>query len=600
MLLCPRRLVKKNGVIYPSLALAAMGPADRDRFLLLHAGEGGEREEIERIVRENHLEKNVRLLGGQGPDAILELYRLADIVLVPSVHSENVEEATSLSALEAMASGRPLIAGDVGGLAEMVVDGETGLLVPADAEALAAAILRLAAAPELGARMAARRPRLRGREPLAPAGRGRLRGSLPRGRRPRDVAGGRRRLPRDRRRRRRRRPPCGRPAGRPRGRGLAVALGAGFPLDVVTLEQAAQWVIAAAAERAGDRPAGTHAHAPSRSIPNWSMRAQHDPAAAEALLNADLCYPDGVGAVWAAGRQGARPRGRPGAAGGHRRRRRRGRARPSGSPASTWPQRVLELAAERGLPVYFLGAADGVAEEAARRQVERLPGSAHRRDPPRLLLLRPRRTKWCRPSGSPGPGSSWWPWARPGRRCCSSVTATELGAAVGLGVGGSFDVWAGTVKRAPAWTQRAKVEWLYRLAADPRRLRRQLGPSSVRRAGGALVSRRLRTAAPGAGAARARSARVPDGDARTGGPARRRTGRRRLRYLISGYYGEKNAGDEAILAGILQEIGRRDSGGPLHRALLRSRGHRAPARRPGATWRPSPPACAPRPACGPP
>ena len=73
---------------------------------------------------------------------------------MPSVHSENVEEATSLSALEAMASGRPLIAGDVGGLAEMVVDGETGLLVPADAEALAAAILRLAADPELGARMA--------------------------------------------------------------------------------------------------------------------------------------------------------------------------------------------------------------------------------------------------------------------------------------------------------------------------------------------------------------------------------------------------------------------------------------------------------------
>ena len=131
VLFCPRRLVKKNGVVYPSLALATMTEADRDRFLLLHAGEGGERDEIERIVRENHLEKNVRLLGGQGPDAIRELYRLADIVLVPSVHSENVEEATSLSALEAMASGRPLIAGDVGGLAEMVVDGETGLLVPA-------------------------------------------------------------------------------------------------------------------------------------------------------------------------------------------------------------------------------------------------------------------------------------------------------------------------------------------------------------------------------------------------------------------------------------------------------------------------------------
>ena len=147
--------MKKNGVTYPSLALATMTPADRDRFVLLHAGEGGEREEIERIVRENHLEKNVRLLGGQGPAPIRELYRLADIVLVPSVHSENVEEATSLAALEAMASGRPLIAGNIGGLAEMVNDGETGLLVPADAKALAAAILRLAADSELGSHLAA-------------------------------------------------------------------------------------------------------------------------------------------------------------------------------------------------------------------------------------------------------------------------------------------------------------------------------------------------------------------------------------------------------------------------------------------------------------
>jgi N-acetylglucosaminyldiphosphoundecaprenol N-acetyl-beta-D-mannosaminyltransferase len=50
----------------------------------------------------------------------------------------------------------------------------------------------------------------------------------------------------------------------------------------------------------------------------------------------------------------------------------------------------------------------------------------------------------------------------------------ELGAAIGLGVGGSFDVWAGAATRAPAWAQKARVEWLYRLARDPRRIRRQL------------------------------------------------------------------------------------------------------------------------------
>ncbi len=50
----------------------------------------------------------------------------------------------------------------------------------------------------------------------------------------------------------------------------------------------------------------------------------------------------------------------------------------------------------------------------------------------------------------------------------------ELGARVALGVGGSFDVWAGKARRAPEWAQRWKVEWLARLARDPRRLRRQL------------------------------------------------------------------------------------------------------------------------------
>ncbi len=285
VLFCPRRLVKKNGVVYPSLALASMTEADRDRFLLLHAGEGGERNEMEHIVRENHLEKNVRLLGGQGPDSIRELYRLADIVLVPSVHSENVEEATSLSALEAMASGRPLIAGDVGGLAEMVVDGETGLLVPADAEALAAAILRLAADPELGARMAAaareyvvkNHSHLRAAaayaeiyrltaatlgestslasvisEASVDAAAVPLVGAQPSA------------------------------ASEPPWPTISVL---GFPLDVVTLEQAARWTIGAA-ERQGTP--GTRTLIAVSFNPELVIRAQQDPAAAEALWEADL------------------------------------------------------------------------------------------------------------------------------------------------------------------------------------------------------------------------------------------------------------------------------------------------------------------------
>jgi N-acetylglucosaminyldiphosphoundecaprenol N-acetyl-beta-D-mannosaminyltransferase len=50
--------------------------------------------------------------------------------------------------------------------------------------------------------------------------------------------------------------------------------------------------------------------------------------------------------------------------------------------------------------------------------------------------------------------------------------ATGCGA--GLGIGGSLDVYAGNVVRAPALVQRAGLEWLYRLITDPRRWRRQL------------------------------------------------------------------------------------------------------------------------------
>jgi glycogen(starch) synthase len=457
VLFCPRRLVKKNGVIYPSLALASMDEIDRGRFLVLHAGEGGERAEMERIIRENRLEGQVRVLGGQGPEAIRELYRLADIVLVPSVHSENVEEATSLSALEAMASGRPLIAGRVGGLAEMVEDGQTGLLVPAaDPDALAAAILRVAAAPEFGARLAAaareyvvanhshlqaaaaylevyRRAAAGIGAPTAEAG---APGATVR------VGG----------------PATGvlasaQPGAAPASPWTSVSV-LGFPLDVVTLEQAARWVTARASGPGA--PRGRAALAVSFN-PELVIRARNDPAVAEVLWEADLCYPDGVGAAWAAGRQGARQI--------------RGVA-PERVAGIELAERVLELAAEQGLSVYFLGSAEGVAEEAARRQAERLPGlkvaGTHhgyfaRADEDAVVQT-------VRESGA---RILLVAMGAPRQELLLLRHRDRLGVLVGLGVGGSFDVWAGRVKRAPVWTQRAKIEWLYRLASDPRRLRRQ-------------------------------------------------------------------------------------------------------------------------------
>ncbi len=85
------------------------------------------------------LAARVRFLGEVAE--VAELLAAADLVVVPSLH-----EGLGVAALEAMAAGKPVVASRVGGLAEVVEDGVSGLLVPpGDAGALAAAMRRIAA-----------------------------------------------------------------------------------------------------------------------------------------------------------------------------------------------------------------------------------------------------------------------------------------------------------------------------------------------------------------------------------------------------------------------------------------------------------------------
>ncbi len=84
-------------------------------------------------------------------DDVADCLAAADVAVLPSLH-----EGLGVAALEAMAAGRPVVATRVGGLAEVVADGETGRLVPAgDATALAAALAALVRDPALRARMGA-------------------------------------------------------------------------------------------------------------------------------------------------------------------------------------------------------------------------------------------------------------------------------------------------------------------------------------------------------------------------------------------------------------------------------------------------------------
>jgi len=54
-----------------------------------------------------------------------------------------------------------------------------------------------------------------------------------------------------------------------------------------------------------------------------------------------------------------------------------------------------------------------------------------------------------------------------------AANAEELGPLFAMGVGGSFDVWAGVTRRAPQWMQRLGLEWFYRLMQEPRRMWRR-------------------------------------------------------------------------------------------------------------------------------
>lgn len=127
ILLCPRRLVPKNGVIYPLLSLTKL--KNLHNVMLVYAGDGQERGKLEGLISEHQLKEKVLMLGDVEHQSIVELYNLCDVVIVPSVNSAGVEEATSISAIEGMASGKVVVASEIGGLKELIIHGHNGILV---------------------------------------------------------------------------------------------------------------------------------------------------------------------------------------------------------------------------------------------------------------------------------------------------------------------------------------------------------------------------------------------------------------------------------------------------------------------------------------
>jgi glycosyltransferase involved in cell wall biosynthesis len=147
----PARIVGVGRFAYPKdfstllAALELVGAGYRAALV----GDGPGLGEVVTALRARGLSDRVELLGARGD--VSDVLARSDVFVLSSR-----SEGFPVSILEAMAAGLPVVATDVGGVAEAVVDGETGILVPAgDPEALAAALRRLVADPALRRRLGA-------------------------------------------------------------------------------------------------------------------------------------------------------------------------------------------------------------------------------------------------------------------------------------------------------------------------------------------------------------------------------------------------------------------------------------------------------------
>lgn len=212
----------------------------------------------------------------------------------------------------------------------------------------------------------------------------------------------------------------------------------GVAFDNVTLDEAVERAMALLEE---DGP-----HLAATPNPEIVQCAGRDPEYAQILADADLVIPDGIGIIHAAKILGRPLKGR--------------------VPGIDFASALMGRMAETGRRLFLLGAAPGVAEQAAANLQATHPGlvicGTHdgffKEDGPVVQKIRdaradvvfvclgfPKQEKWIAAHGG------------------------ETGARLLIGLGGSLDVFAGKVERAPEQFQKLGLEWLYRLMKQPSR-----------------------------------------------------------------------------------------------------------------------------------
>ncbi len=138
------RLSAEKGlpILFDSLSMLKTQNID---VALTVLGDGEDRQKLERLCKKNGIDDRVHFAGFVDQTTIASTLRESDIFVLPSF-----AEGIPVALMEAMAMGIPVIATYVGGVTELVINGETGLVVsPSDPKGLAAAIARYESSPEL-------------------------------------------------------------------------------------------------------------------------------------------------------------------------------------------------------------------------------------------------------------------------------------------------------------------------------------------------------------------------------------------------------------------------------------------------------------------
>lgn len=183
-----------------------------------------------------------------------------------------------------------------------------------------------------------------------------------------------------------------------------------------------------------------------------ALAGRENPELGTVIRNAGLVLPDGSGIIWAARRRRCKVRKLAGV---------------------EFIQELCAVAARAKRPIFLLGAAPGVAEAAAEILAARHKG----------LEIGGVRDGYFTPEQEPevlqqirlaAPAVLLVALGVPRQEFWIAQHQAELGVPVAMGVGGSFDVISGRLKRAPGWMRASHLEWLYRLVQEPWRWKRML------------------------------------------------------------------------------------------------------------------------------